>query len=218
LNINKKIMLRVCFIGILVLMLLNNESFASPSGSSDDKSGDAYKYPVLPGTPDWKALNTQAEKLKVCQVPVELLRQMSTEGLVQTVLDYPLLGNMTGWNSLQEGFEKIAAGFNGISELFSRKDAGHMLLTRYRTMDPAAIDPEWKPVQKGAYAWKFIVIEMLLAQRAILVNMTADERRDLLDQAKIKSQVKRKYSFYDALSQESMANLLNSVSSLAPKD
>jgi hypothetical protein len=43
--------------------------------------------------------------------------------LVETVLDYPLLGNMWAFDSLKAGFDSVLSYFNGLQELVNREDA-----------------------------------------------------------------------------------------------
>lgn len=58
------------------------------------------------------------------QVPLETLRSMSTAGLVETCLTYPLLSTILAHNDLQTGFQAVAGSFNGFQELLKRPDAG----------------------------------------------------------------------------------------------
>jgi hypothetical protein len=115
-----------------------------------------------------------------CQVPEPILRDMSTEGLIETCLNYPLIGDMGMYNSWQQGFDRVAARFNGLQELLQRPDVGTKLLAHYRQMEPAGIREKGTSLQKGRYAMTFQYVETLLAQEAVLSSMTAAERRSLL--------------------------------------
>jgi hypothetical protein len=101
---------------------------------------------------------------------------------------------MFAYLNLQEGFNSVASSFNGLSELMNRKDAGSALLNKYRAMNPEAIDKSWSLEQQGQYDTGFTYIEMLMAQDAILANLTETERHDLLAEALKKSQGKQKYA------------------------
>jgi len=162
-------------------------SVPSMHGSPDT----AYEYPVKPGTKEWKAFSSSVEMRKACQVPETSLHGMSTPALIESVLNYPLFGDMHLYNSLQKGFEAVTARFNGIQELLKRRDAGSVLLARYRTMDPAAISQRSTSVEKGAFVWSFNIIEILLAQDAIQASMTEPERRKLRTDALAKYKIKK---------------------------
>jgi len=170
---------------------------------------DAYDFPVKPGTEAWKALETHAEMLEISRIPEAALQGMSTEGLVETVLSHPLYGDMLAYNSLQQGFNAVVSGFNGLPELLNRQDAGTELLARYRAMNPAAIEESWTLEQQGKYDMSFTYIEMLLAQDAILDSLTETQRRDLLAEALAKSQSKQQYAkIYGQFGQERTALLI----------
>jgi hypothetical protein len=152
---------------------------------------DVYVYPIKGGTPEWQAFTTHDEMLKACQVPETILNTMSTAGLVETVLTYPLYEEWLAYNYPQQGFEAIKTQFNGIRELFNRKDAGEKLIEKYKTMDPAAIGKDWTSEQRGFDSMSFQNIEILMAQDAILANLSETQYNDLIKQGLIKIQAKQ---------------------------
>lgn len=89
----------------------------------------AYVYPVRPGTDEWRALDTPEKKLEACHVPVEQLHCMTTDALLETVLNYPLLVNIYAYNSIEIGIRSVSAYFPGLDELFSRNDAASAFAT-----------------------------------------------------------------------------------------
>jgi hypothetical protein len=152
---------------------------------------DSYDFPVKGGTPEWAAFRTHDEMVAACQVPEPILRDMSTEGLIETCLNYPLIGDMGMYSSWQQGFDRVAARFNGLQELLQRPDVGAKLLAYYRQMEPAGIWEKSTSLQKGQVAMTFQYVETLLAQEAVLSSMTAAERRDLLAECLGKVRTKR---------------------------
>ena len=81
-----------------------------------------YEYPILPGTQEWIDLGDVFARRKACQIPEEILRNMTTDALLQTVLDYPFLHNIYVFNTLEQGYEEIKRQFNGLQELETRPD------------------------------------------------------------------------------------------------
>ncbi|HAH05472.1 MAG TPA: hypothetical protein DCM05_02930 [Elusimicrobia bacterium] len=151
------------------------------------------------------------EMLKACRVPEPILQKMSTAGLVETVLNYPLYGEIRVHNSPQQGFDAIAE-FSGIQELLSRKDAGSALLERYRTMDPAGFGTDSSAAQKGLYTWRFEDIEILLAQETVLANLTEAQRHYLLKEGIAKYQAKSEHKkFYGMSGKQSVAMLIGRI-------
>jgi hypothetical protein len=193
---------------LIVLLILTG--CAKQTGNSEII--DVYDFPVKPGSQEWAAFTSHDEMSKICQIPEALLSKMSTKGLVETVLNYPLYGDMLAYNSIQKGFDAVVSGFNGLQELLKREDAGTMLLAKYHALNPAAIDKSWSLEQQGKLAMDFMYIEMLLSQDAILANLTEVELRDLLAEAMVKAQAKQQYAeIYGQFSQERTALLMGRV-------
>ncbi len=82
-----------------------------------------YRYPVVPGSEEWKALPDLPAKIAACEVDRELLESMTTSALLQTVLDYPLLVNIGAFNTTEIGVGAVSLYFPGIEILAGREDA-----------------------------------------------------------------------------------------------
>jgi len=164
------------FVGILclslVMLMMPFPSIVQTDSVQAASASDAYDYPIKPGTDGWKAFTTHDEMLEACQIPEDILKNMSTKALVETVLEYPLYGDMRAYDSMQQGFEAVASQFNGLPELLNRKDAGTELLGIYSKMNPQDIEENWGDIQKGAYTFSIANVEILLAQNKILDNLT----------------------------------------------
>lgn len=89
---------------------------------------EPYQYPILPGTAEWRALNTLEEKIRACHVDEELLASMTTPALLETVLTYPLLVNIYAFNSIESGMKNVSMYFPGISLLAAREDVNGCLI------------------------------------------------------------------------------------------
>lgn len=83
---------------------------------------EPYEYPILPGTDEWKAILDHSEKIKLCQIPEDILPLMTTEALAKTVVTYPFMVDMYAWNSTSIGYDVVALTFNGLQELERRPD------------------------------------------------------------------------------------------------
>ena len=182
---SKKIVLvRLLSLSLCAVLVL---TFAACSTKTSAAGGsDAYDYPVKPGTDAWKALGSHADMLNACQIPETTLNGMSTAGLVETVLNYPLFGDAWAWNYPQEGFDAVSSGFNGIPALFDRKDAGMVLLAKYKTLDPIAVNSDWTDLQKGQYEYKILDAEMLLAQTPVIAGLSTQDCHNLVREAILK--------------------------------
>ncbi|MEZ4970825.1 MAG: hypothetical protein R2814_14435 [Flavobacteriaceae bacterium] len=110
--------------------------------------GQSYNFPVRPGDEAWKAFNNSDEMYMASQVPNKILESMSTKDLVETCLNYPLIGTLYAYNDLQAGFDALRNKFNGIEELISRKDSGKELTKVYSNMSPEKYEDDWSDEKK----------------------------------------------------------------------
>ncbi len=87
-----------------------------------------YEYPITTNSEEWKDLKGHPEKIAVTAIPEDILNSMSTSMLLETVLKYPLLGDMFAWTTVDEGYLMLCKQFNGLSELVTRVDLEECLL------------------------------------------------------------------------------------------
>jgi hypothetical protein len=170
-----------------------------------------YNWPLKPGMSGWKELKTHDEMLEVLQIPTEILDKLTTKDLAQTCLNYPLFPDIWAFNNLQGGMEQVIAGFNGLQEFLKRADAGSELYEIYRVMNPDSFDESWDDLQKGKFVAKFAMIEILLAQEAILSSLEQDGRFLLLRESVNKQRAMQDYPMYDRTNQEPNAYLMGKI-------
>lgn len=175
---------------IAVSISINAQDYINIARS---KNIDAYEFPIKPGTPEWGVLSSHTEMLEVCQIPEQILSNMSTEGLILTCLNYPMSRDMLAFKNLQYGVEIVISNFNGLRELLGRPDRSVKLLEVYRGMNPEGFDQEWTLVQKGKYAFEFVYIEILLSQDIIISNLKKSDKHLLLRECLLKFDSKQKY-------------------------
>jgi hypothetical protein len=144
---------------------------------------DAYLFPTRPGTEEWKQLGSRQKMLEAVQIPAERIATISTAGLVETVLNYPLYMDMMVHNSLDQGLASIKHDFNGMRALMSRPDAGSILLQRYQETDADIVREKSDTAEQGQYVSKLKYLEMILAQPEIGEKLSAAERRSLIQVA-----------------------------------
>ena len=87
---------------------------------------DPFFYEVVDGVIDFEYLEsvmTPQERRNSYYVSAEEASKMTTEALVETVLNYPYLSDIYAFNTLQQGIASVSAGFPALPELLSRPDA-----------------------------------------------------------------------------------------------
>lgn len=87
----------------------------------------AYEYPIMPTSDEWLLMESHAARVSVCQVPDGILTQMSTEALVETISNYPLLVDVLLFDYAKDAYQTILSGYNGFQELGKRPDSFEVL-------------------------------------------------------------------------------------------
>lgn len=106
----------------------------------EEKYSDWYddgevKYAVNVFSKEWKELQTYDEQLKACQIPEELLRQLSTRELLKLVEEYPFLAaTMYCYGSKLKALDELKSEFNGMRELLQREDCLEMVIEEYENL------------------------------------------------------------------------------------
>ena len=82
-----------------------------------------YRYPVLPYMSLWQNKNHE-ERIEACRIPKDVLADMTTTDLLQSVLWYPLMSDysMLLYEDHDTGYETAKTHFSGLKELSERED------------------------------------------------------------------------------------------------
>lgn len=121
----KKILKGFC-LTMCLLMVVTVNGFASSGHNVNQENymiSEAYTYPIVPDTDEWRAFTTHAQMVKACEVPEELLSKMTTEALFVTVMNYPLLTDALAFDEPAVGYEVLKINSNAVRELIKREDA-----------------------------------------------------------------------------------------------
>lgn len=100
----------------------------------DDYKG--YRYPIIPGTESWNTLRNHQEMVDACQIPEDIISEMTTSELIETIIAYPLYTDMYAYDNWDNGFEIVKQHFNGFDELESRKDMAVETVKAYAKLNP----------------------------------------------------------------------------------
>ena len=125
-----------------------------------------WDYPVKPGTEAWEQLTNRREAIEVCQIPEDVLSSLSTENLTEICLQYPLLLDVFTPISYERGLDIVFERFNGIRELFKRKDAAKELLRQYQAkmQNLSHLEGNDSDLQKGFFILSIASLELLLSR------------------------------------------------------
>lgn len=122
--------------GLAILVILFIPLFIFAGHNAGGKLADAsmdvpYQYPITPADEAWADFKTSQEMYDACQIPDAVLTRMTTEALLETVLNYPFLGTYKGYDDYETAAGYLCGQFNGLDELLARDDLTGILLERY---------------------------------------------------------------------------------------
>jgi hypothetical protein len=150
-----------------------------------DRDEPAWDYPVKTNTEEWKQLREQLKTVEVrravFQIPEDILSSLSTEGLTDICLDYPLLVTDLG-TSHERALDRLFETFNGIGELIKRKDAVNELLHWYENaVQNFSIFLDGSvSAEKGRFTFKIMVAELLLARCQVAEDAGKDDYAEIV--------------------------------------
>lgn len=168
-----------------------------------EKPKDTYNYPIKPGMPIWATYTTSQQQLEALQIPADTLAIITTDGLIQTCVDFPALGDLLlniGVNVAGSINRKMET-FSGMIELCKRPDAGIKMKERYKKMYPDCINKLATYDEKAKFVAAFSAYEMMISYDSIIGKLTIAEKKDLVRMAINKYNCKRNqrnnFAYYD---------------------
>lgn len=157
----------ILFISILFGCKKNDKCLCNSTVTATDK----YSYPVKPGSDEWNAAGTAGgldSIYKLCQVPTNTLKTMSTLGLIQSLEDNPCMVNMLLRNNKFQGRNEVLQRLNVTWALNNRADAGISIVNYYETKDPNCSACLNTDLEKGIFQTNWYFLDMICTQDSIL--------------------------------------------------
>ena len=138
------------FLWLLIALLISVQLqivFASSEFTLRDSYNisDPYEYPVTTDSEQWSSFTTTAQMFAACEVPEDVAENTSTEALLQTVLDYPMLVTVLVQNDQDAKYDMLFEYNAAFRELIERQDAKDVIAKRYQAeskRDPASLSDE----------------------------------------------------------------------------
>ena len=122
---------------LLLVMITTNSCKKDPPLPCDILVDGVYQYPELP--PDHNMQNWEVKN--EYKIPEEILECISTEGFIETILNYPLIGLI--WedpSGPQSGYTFLRMSYGtGLAQLEVRPDLSYYMLRWYRKVDSSSL-------------------------------------------------------------------------------
>ena len=126
-----------------------------------------WDYPMKPDMEVWKKFKSNKDMIDACQIPKAILSSLTTKELTAICIQYPLLISMFAFNIPDYGIDAIFNEFNGIRELFKRKDVSKELLSLYNfQIQNCSLlgNNEISEIEKGNFNISISALEYLLSR------------------------------------------------------
>lgn len=136
-------------------------------------------YPVKYGEMAWKEAGFE-DRWDMCTIPEKLLESMSTQELLNLILDYPDL-YILGFDipSPYRSFDRFREKFNGLHDYFEREDYIDVLISTYEKCETADYISSNEIDRSCGEYWimrKFQMLEIMLSQPEVQVSLSDDEK------------------------------------------
>ncbi|MDD2362384.1 MAG: hypothetical protein PHV32_04305 [Eubacteriales bacterium] len=167
----------VAIIGLSVFMVLQcTRPPASSAWFDGQGENDAYEFPITPKkTPEkWKTFQSHQEMIDAIQIPGHQLKDMSTEGVIESCINYPLYGNMMLHDSFLMGFRIQLNNFNGLQELYKREDSATKLIKIFESINLKKL----KKTENSSLRYRYICF--MIAQDEIISQLSHEQKMKLL--------------------------------------
>jgi hypothetical protein len=198
-------MKRIIF--LYCLIIISSASFAQQITTP-------YGFPVKPGSEKWQAFKSVDDMYSACQIPDGILSNLSTEALIQTCLDYPAAGVLVIHNTPQQGFNEWKERFNGINELYKRKDASQELLSLYKNFNIDAFNNLTTDYSKGEFSFRLKRMEIIIVQDSLLNKLTNSQLKEFLRRCITNYKLMEKNEDFGFSSMESTGRIICKIASI----
>jgi hypothetical protein len=146
---------------------------------------DVYDYPITPSSPEWAEYGQDS----ACQMPLSVLNEISTAGLLQSVINHDgCLSRMHIRSDIHSGYGMVRSKMNAVRELEDRDDIFEVVLNWVQHTGPCCVD-EIEEDNSTSVSPKFIFyfvqlefIQRLAFQEKVLSKANQLQLKDLISE------------------------------------
>lgn len=126
---NKKIIILLLVFIIILFLAKDFRTKDTVESNLDDL------YPINIDDEEWSQLGSIEEMLEATQISIDILRNLSTEDLLELALKHPLAISILAYDDIDYGIEFLSENSNVFQELSSRDDKVNVLINKLKTYD-----------------------------------------------------------------------------------
>ena len=181
---------------VLVYQIVDGVVTEPGTKSANRKSiGDKYEFPDISGINDWWGdPDIIKKRLDALQIPDAILSSISTAGLLETFLEFPYLIDIHFGKNYQNAFDGLLIKFNGLRELLKRPDFTDALIEKYISLSEEVKGVRMLSfVEQGKFSLHHFALEIMLAQDAVIENLSEEQEEALFFLSLERAKMKRNY-------------------------
>lgn len=166
--------LRIVLILLLVLITIPNVANA--------KDNLDLGFSITPDSTEWSNYNAYELQEKL-NIPREQVDTLNTGELLELVLNYPFIGDVYAFNTVDDGLETIRQRFEPLDELLKREDISEVVYLKY--LDNRYTDIAKKELVNEEYetSLKINILEILLEKDEVYAQLTDSQINQIVKKA-----------------------------------
>ena len=86
------------------------------------QEANSWDFPIRPGSAEWKKYKEESHRIEAMQIPEEIINKMDAKEFAHTIVNFPLFGYYSAFNTPQEGFNIMFSRFNIFKKLCERNN------------------------------------------------------------------------------------------------
>ena len=180
----KKLLL-VLFAGLL--SLLSNELKAQDVFQPYKTNAvpyHGYLYPVIPGTEEWIALGSYEARLASVQLPIDTLKSISTNRLLETCIYNPFMIDAWVLDDVMYSMQLLTNRLNCLEEFYGREDALYELVSLYSSRQVEFVfeipEGEGSAYDHGKYHMDYAYMELMMAYMNTIIEFSSSEIKEVI--------------------------------------
>jgi hypothetical protein len=171
-TVHALIMVLACSLAAVILLVLSFENnpyaYYEKAFFDDVRASEAFIADMSTGG-----------RAKRLNLPADVLSDMDTETLIESVLNHSGFTEAFLFNDIGRGFTKVVGDFNGFAELFAREDAGEVVFERYRRESRKTVNLTEE--ERFEHKLALAKLELILFQDEILIQLSDKDGEKLLE-------------------------------------
>lgn len=200
----------------IMLFVLNNNSLAAEYGNDKNEEKSFRSIYNVINTEEWSKM-TREERVSACQIPSNQLSQMSTNELLQAVLEYPFWVEIFMFDTIELGYRHVLTECEALQTLVARPDRVETILDVYQNTKVVESIKTDADQEMFSNLWG---IEILVSQKEFISAMTEIQKQQLLKIVDLKKDEKKnnetiygisKNAFYTSATENGNIELLTSA-------